>query len=681
MPSARYCPRCLTTFANEPERCPNLGCGAPEPPAGWPALLDVGDVLDRTYKILARLAGGAAGMTYHARELDGDDELTGPDLAIKVLYHQRDGGPFLRRLATEAQILQELAHPHIVECRGFVHRAGRTPYLVTRYEPGGTLHGHVSRVGPLHPAVAAAILLQILDALEVAHRADVIHRDLKPGNILLRAEAPAHRVPTVLLADFGVARVSGSLAGMTRIGTFVGTPEYAAPEQFLGAEPTGATDLFAAGEVLWFCLTGEAPFRFSHRHDPARCYEELVALLPPPLPPDLPDTPAGRAIEQVLGGLLLPDPDHRWSTDRAREALRHVIAQARGEQVRGGASKPDESEPPSSRFDDPHGTFLWDEQDVVSPNLGSGGTLFADADVEPPQPPPTAAPPPRRRARALNPEAAPAPEPPKSSMEGLFDFSPDPVKPVVAPVPAQSTRSADASASRERVRPAPRPATPTRAAAPRGADTDPASLPDPFDPDGDLPQPPDPTSQLDAPPDFVDDDATSDESDPFEAFFDEAPDPQAALAVLGANDTPEALAALRDLDERRLSEALRQARTHDDPLVRRGAARATGSLRRTDQTSLLRALLRDPVIDVRLAATTALGQVAQGSALPQLARMLEDHEPAVRAAAARAVAEAYARDGDVRRGRQHLARLGTDRHPDVRDAFADALSALDRFGT
>jgi serine/threonine protein kinase len=627
MPTAHYCPRCLTTFAEVGPRCPNLGCGAPAPDEGWPTLLGPGDVLDRTYHVLDRLAGGAAGMTYLAQELDADGALTGPHLAIKVLYQQRDSGPFLRRLATEAQILQELAHPHIVECLGFVHRAGRPPYLVTRFEAGGTLHGHVARCGPLHPAVAASIVSQILDALEVAHRADIVHRDLKPGNILLRAEVPPHEVPTVLLADFGVARITGSLGGMTRIGTFVGTPEFAAPEQFLGVEPTGKADLFAAGAVLWFCVTGEAPIRFSHRNDPGQCHDELIAVLPPPLPPALRDTGPGRLLQAVIDGLLLPDPAHRWDTGRAREALRDVIRRTRGEQFR----MPDSptAANPSSAFEDPHGTFLWEEQDAA-PDLGVGGTLFAA--------------PTRRRSRA-EPAAPPPPTGPVSSMEGLFDFADDPP----APAPAAPGRAEDAAFDEEVARPGrpapdPRPArtaapptTPRTAAIPepaasgsRGAAADPfdAAAPavpfgapaarSPAAPPPPAPATPDPRRAPTGPPSLLDaeplrPDADDREEDPFEAFFDAPMTPRRALAALGARPHADALAAVRGLDERALADALRQARADDDPTVRRGAAIAAGELGRAEQTSLLRALLRDPVVAVRASATHALGLIAQGS--------------------------------------------------------------------
>ena len=108
-----YCSRCLTTFSEDVEQCPNLACRRKKPARGWGIIFAEGDLFDRTYRIHQMLAVGGAGVTYVARELDGDDEEVGPRIAIKVLLAARDQGPYVRRLATEAQIIQELDHPNI----------------------------------------------------------------------------------------------------------------------------------------------------------------------------------------------------------------------------------------------------------------------------------------------------------------------------------------------------------------------------------------------------------------------------------------------------------------------------------------------------------------------------------------------------------------------------------------
>src|SRR5688500_6240776 len=154
MATTHYCARCLTTFQGDPPTCPNLSCGGKRPDPAWGVLLAPGDLLDRHYHIVRALAVGGAGITYLAREIDRHGNAVPPDLAVKLLYTQRASGPFLRRLSNEAQILQELSHPHIVQCRGFVHRVGQEPYLVTLFEHGGSLAGHVEDVGRLAAPVA-----------------------------------------------------------------------------------------------------------------------------------------------------------------------------------------------------------------------------------------------------------------------------------------------------------------------------------------------------------------------------------------------------------------------------------------------------------------------------------------------------------------------------------------------
>lgn len=280
-PRTRYCSRCLTTFTNDVDRCPNLSCRTVRPQTGWGELLEAGETIDRTYRIRQRLAIGGAGVTYLAREIGGKNEEMGPLLAVKVLYQQRDQGPYLRRLATEAQILQGLNHAQIVECRGFVHRSGHSPYLVTRFEAGGSLLDHIRRVGTLSVPVTANLGRQICWALEVAHRQHVVHRDLKPENVLLVKQVTGDTIPDLKVADFGIAKVAGGIGDrLTRVGAFIGTPQYAAPEQFEGLTPEPAADIYALGAVMYFCLTARPVAEFMGELDPDDLREQLIRHLP-----------------------------------------------------------------------------------------------------------------------------------------------------------------------------------------------------------------------------------------------------------------------------------------------------------------------------------------------------------------------------------------------------------------
>jgi serine/threonine-protein kinase len=343
--STLYCPTCLTTFEKGGERCTNLSCGRKRPePEGWGVLLGEGDLLDRHYRIDRPLAVGGAGLTYLAREVDLEGRAQPPDLAIKVLYAARASGAFLHRLSTEAQILQELDHDHIVQLRGFVHRSGQEPYLVTLFEHGGNLTQLVEENGPLPVWVAAAILWQILRALDVAHQRGVVHRDLKPDNVLLRervdpdAASPEDAVPHVRVADFGIAKVVGAMGKVTKHGSFVGTPEYAAPEQFDGQDPTPATDVFAAGALLRFLVTARPPIVFSARTDIDQCRLEWLEALPPTLDgePIRGDAVEIELLEAALAKLMDPRPDRRWTV---QEALSHLDRLADGRSS-GGVSDP-----------------------------------------------------------------------------------------------------------------------------------------------------------------------------------------------------------------------------------------------------------------------------------------------------------------------------------------------------
>jgi serine/threonine protein kinase len=303
-----FCPACLNVFEADRASCPSLACAASRPAGGWEALYEPGDLLDRHYRVQAVLALAGSGVTYRARAVDDAREPNGPEVAVKVLYAHRGTPEHIRRLADEAQILRELAHPGIVECRAFVHRIGAPPYLVTTFEQGGTLAEHVARVGPLAPPVAGRVLAQILMALDQAHRRGVVHGDLKPQNILLKDACAADEIPRVRVADFGIARITTRTHGPTRVRMFVGTPAFAAPEQFLGHPATAATDVFAAGAVMWWLCSGRTLAPITDPSDVEAAYDALLSALPPRLSGHAAGIDALRAF---LDGCLAIDPARR----------------------------------------------------------------------------------------------------------------------------------------------------------------------------------------------------------------------------------------------------------------------------------------------------------------------------------------------------------------------------------
>ncbi|MEZ4241799.1 MAG: serine/threonine-protein kinase [Myxococcota bacterium] len=470
MSAISYCGRCLSTFDGNPDACPNLGCGGKRPGAGWGSVLGEGDVLDRRYRVDRCLAVGGAGLTYLAREIDAQGEAVGPRVAIKVLYAARASGPFLRRLSNEAQILQELAHDNIVELLGFVHRAGHEPYLVTRFEEGGSLAQHVERHArdprgwALEPPVAAAILRQVLLGLDVAHQRGVVHRDLKPDNVLLDALTERDGVPRIRVADFGIAKVAGGPGErLTRMGAFVGTPEYAAPEQFEGLTPTPATDVFAAGALFVFLLTGRPPFTFSHRADIASTYEELLAQLPYRIarvvPPDAAPRPeVAEALDDVISNTLRLDPDERYTIHRVLQSLGPLL-------------------PLELRAEPMHTIDLTQSRIVARPSVPPE----PEAPDVPPPPPPT--------VQGEGPQAAL----PRAAEEVDTDVAPPPLPPPdLVPPPPQAGATAGADTD---VRPAPSTVdTAVSAAEAGGSGPTPPPLP------GEPPPPPDTVPARAVPP-------------------------------------------------------------------------------------------------------------------------------------------------------------------------------------
>ena len=253
----RYCNRCLTSFDRDLEVCANLSCQNKRPNSGWEKILDSGEVFDRRFKIHRCLAIGGSGISYLAKRIDDENAETGPFVALKVLFIHHSHGTYVRRLATEAHILESLEHPNIIQYLGFVHISGQSPYLITKFAHGGSLLDHLKKHGALSIKAAAEVGIQIIDALLCSHEKGVIHRDLKPENILLEQKTSKGGPFSVRVADFGIAKVDSTLAShLTHSGMFIGTPNFAAPEQFTGGQTDSAADIFALAALLRYSITG-----------------------------------------------------------------------------------------------------------------------------------------------------------------------------------------------------------------------------------------------------------------------------------------------------------------------------------------------------------------------------------------------------------------------------------------
>ncbi|MEM7558406.1 MAG: serine/threonine-protein kinase [Planctomycetota bacterium] len=197
---------------------------------------------------------GSGGMGVVLKAYDSDLHRV---VAIKVLApHLAHHGTARRRFAREAQAAAAVAHPNIIQIHD-VESESKVPYLVMQYVPGESLQRRVDLEGPVSVAECLRISIQIAAGLTAAHEQGLVHRDVKPANILLE-----ERVDRVLLSDFGLARAVDD-ASLTKTGIVAGTPFYMSPEQAFGSVIDHRSDLFSLGSVMYFMLAGRPPFRAS----------------------------------------------------------------------------------------------------------------------------------------------------------------------------------------------------------------------------------------------------------------------------------------------------------------------------------------------------------------------------------------------------------------------------------
>lgn len=233
-----------------------------------------------------------------AKVLLAHDAELGREVAVKLLDEGLAADPSFRaRFAREARVAASLSHPNVVTVFDVGEADGR-PFIVMELVPGRTLEERLSRDGALRGDDVLTIARQVCAGLEHAHANGLVHRDLKPGNLIERDDG------TVKIADFGIARaVEGT--ELTEAGTIVGTAAYLAPEQAEAGAVTPATDLFALGVVLYELLTDRQPWKV----------DSLAALAGrrEARPPELPaDTPPG--LRSAIERCLRPDPEDRPSS-------------------------------------------------------------------------------------------------------------------------------------------------------------------------------------------------------------------------------------------------------------------------------------------------------------------------------------------------------------------------------
>jgi serine/threonine protein kinase len=270
-----------------------------------------GRVIAGRYRLHERLGRGGMGIVWRAT-----DQLLAREVAVKALpldesLSAAEARRRRERTLREARAVAQLRHPHVIVVHDVVEDEERA-YMVMELVDGGSLADRVLSRGPVGAKEAARIGIALLDALRTAHAAGILHRDVKPSNVLVAEDG------RVVLTDFGVAQVAGATT-LTETGSFVGSPEYTAPERMSGAGTGPESDLWSVGVLLCAVLSGTSPF---HRDSLGGVLHAVVTeeIRPP--------AQAGPLLP-VVRGLLERDPERRLGAAEAERMLRAFLATGR----------------------------------------------------------------------------------------------------------------------------------------------------------------------------------------------------------------------------------------------------------------------------------------------------------------------------------------------------------------
>jgi serine/threonine protein kinase len=337
-------------------------------------LIGPGHVVSGRYRLLAQIAGGGMGTVWRAR-----DELLGRQVAVKQVLPPTGADDELidqqrQRALREGRIAARLSHPHAISVYDVATEDGQ-PWLVMEYLPSRSLAQVLFDDGPLRPDQVAQIGAQVADALAATHEAGIVHRDVKPANVLVGEGGDIEGL--VKITDFGISHAIGDVT-LTQTGQITGTPAFLAPEVAQGAEMDEASDVFSLGATLYTCLEGEPPFGTD---DNALRLLHRVAggSVRPPV--------RAGSLTGPLMAMLADDPAARPTMTEVRDQLAHLAA---------------------GRDGDPT-TVLLARTDL---RPAPGRTRTASLPAPPtPTPAPAPAPPPPSRPTAPAPAATPPPAP------------------------------------------------------------------------------------------------------------------------------------------------------------------------------------------------------------------------------------------------------------------------------
>ncbi|MFJ3277360.1 serine/threonine-protein kinase [Streptomyces halstedii] len=314
-----------------------------------------GLVLAGRYRLGDVLGRGGMGKVWRAH-----DEVLHRTVAVKELTAglyaaEADRAVLHARTQKEARAAARITHPGVVTVHDVIEYDNR-PWIVMQYVDGPSLADATKETGEIEPREAARIGLHVLSALQAAHSAGVLHRDVKPGNVLLARDG------LVLLTDFGIAAIEGD-STITRTGELVGSIDYLAPERVRGGDPGPASDLWSLGATLYTAVEGRSPFR---RTSPISTMQAVVTEEPPH--PD-----RGGALAPVITALLRKEPEDRPT---AAQAERMLLDAMEGRKPRAA-----QAHVPTQRLSD---------EEMHAFSVPEGSTARLPQDALPPEPPPVA---------------------------------------------------------------------------------------------------------------------------------------------------------------------------------------------------------------------------------------------------------------------------------------------------
>jgi serine/threonine-protein kinase len=307
------------------------------------------------YRVRAVLGRGGMSVVYQAENLRLSSVI-----ALKVLAPELASDDVFRaRFLEESRMAASLNHPNVIP----IYDMGSQDdllYIAMRYVSGTDMRQMIKKRGRILPATALFLIGQAARALDAAHRKGLVHRDVKPGNLLIERGSDDADPDHVYLADFGITKHAMSRSGLTSTGQFLGTIDYVAPEQIRGTSVLGLADQYSLGCVLYECLTGRVPFEKDLDAAIIWAHVEETPTMPTVLRPELPPE-----IDQVFGRVLAKRPDERYGSCRefveaARMAL-GLFGSATEASVAYGspASGPQTGAPPGSRAGTPPDQFSW----------------------------------------------------------------------------------------------------------------------------------------------------------------------------------------------------------------------------------------------------------------------------------------------------------------------------------